>query len=293
MRSDPFFSVIIPTYNRSGPVCGAVRSVLAQTFPDYELILVDDGSTDDTPLRAGGFGSPVRYVRQQHRGVSAARNLGISLAKGEYIAFLDSDDLWLPGKLSAQREFIASNPEFRLHQTGEIWIRNGTRVNPKSRHHQREGMIFSESLNLCLISPSAAALHRSVFEDFGLFDESLPACEDYDLWLRITLEEPVGLVKSGLVVRHGGHEDQLSRKHWGMDRFRVYSILKLLEARSGAMTVDNRFRAERVLMEKLHILKQGAMKRGKTDFADKIATIIEAAAGSRYSSIDRLILLEE
>jgi len=132
-------SVIIPTFNRAWILEEAVDSVLSQEFQDFELIVVDDGSTDNTWDILNGYQENVILVRQENKGVSAARNRGIGLASGELIAFLDSDDLWLPKKLSAQVEFFNSNPDALICQTEEIWIRNGVRVNPKKKHKKPSG----------------------------------------------------------------------------------------------------------------------------------------------------------
>jgi len=282
----PFFSVIIPTYNRRDAVRRAVGSVLSQTMKDYEIIVIDDGSTDGTEESLGEFGGSIRCISQEHAGVSAARNRGISASHGEHLVFLDSDDLWLPDKLFEQQRYILGNPRTRIHQTDEIWIRNGRRVNPKNRHRKREGFIFKESLELCLISPSAVAMERGLFDEYGLFDENLPACEDYDLWLRITAREFVGLLERHLVIRHGGHADQLSSRYWGMDRYRVFAIIKLLA--SGSLRPDENLIecAKTVLLEKCIILKEGAEKRGNDDFARTIGEIIRQVRGGRYSSID-------
>ena len=196
----PFFSVIIPVYNRCRPVRRAIRSVLGQEFRDYDLTVVDDGSTDETPLIGHEFGKVMRYIRQENSGVSRARNRGVEATDSAAVAFLDSDDEWLPGKLARQHRFMTENPECGVHQTGEIWVRRGKRVNPMRKHLKRGGMIFRDSLELCLVSPSAVVLRRDIFERYGLFDENLPVCEDYDLWLRISCREPVGLVDEGLVI---------------------------------------------------------------------------------------------
>ena len=229
----PLFSVIIPTFNRKEETARAVRSVLAQTLSDHEIIVVDDGSTDGTPLLREEFGGRIIYLSQKNSGVSSARNRGIRESSSRYIAFLDSDDLWLPDKLAAHREFLARNGGMAIHQTNETWIRKGRRVNPMNRHRKPSGHIFIASLDLCLVSPSAVCMERSLFDRYGLFDELLPACEDYDLWLRISSREPVGLIDRELTVKHGGHDDQLSKKFWGMDRFRLYAILKFSGNRRG------------------------------------------------------------
>jgi glycosyltransferase involved in cell wall biosynthesis len=237
--------------------------VLAQTYADFELIVVDDGSTDGTG-EAGEeiFQLPqVRYVFQENRGVAAARNAGVALSSGKLLAFLDSDDLWQPQKLARQVAFFAARAEARICQTEEIWLRNGVRVNPRHKHKKPCGDIFTRSLHVCLVSPSAVMMRRELFEDAGGFDESLPACEDYDLWLRIAATEQVQLIETPLVIRRGGHADQLSRRFWGMDRFRVAALCKLLA--SDLLTLEQRRQTEEVLLTKCRILAQGARKRGR------------------------------
>lgn len=257
-------SVIIPTFDRRALVREAVSSVLAQAGVDVELIVVDDGSTDGTAdALEAEFGSALTVLRTGNRGVSAARNSGVAASCGELIAFLDSDDTWLPGKLAAQVAMFA-DPSVEICQTDEIWIRNGRRVNPHRKHRKPEGDVFLASLGLCLISPSAVMLRRSLFERVGGFDEDLPACEDYDLWLRIARTTPVHLVAKAYVVKRGGHADQLSRKFWGMDRFRVRSLSRLLDA---GLDPRREEAVRAVLAEKCRILAAGAARRGRADEA--------------------------
>jgi len=286
----PTFSVIIPTYNRIGFLKQAVRSVLDQTYRDYELIVVDDGSTDNTPSLVKSFGNCFSYVRQEHAGVSRARNTGIRHARAPFIAFLDSDDIWLPEKLQEGYRYICDHPEIAIHQTEEIWMRRGKRVNPMKKHQKRGGMIFIESLHQCMVSPSSVIMRRELFERFGLFDELLPACEDYELWLRITPEEPVGLIPRPLLVKHGGHRDQLSRRYWGMDRFRIYAIIKLLQSEI-SLPGDYAREARTVALTKSSILYEGALKRGRTDFADAMRAVIDGISRRSYNSINIGILL--
>ena len=256
----PTVSVIIPTFNRWPLVGAAIESVLRQSYDDYEVLVVDDGSTDSTAQQLRRFGSRVRLLTQTHRGVSAARNLAVRHARGSYLAFLDSDDLWLPQKLAVQTAFMKQNQDVQVCQTEEIWIRNGVRVNPKAKHRKPSGDIFLPSLELCLVSASAAMLTRDLFERVGGFDERLPVCEDYDLWLRIAVNQPVPLIDDALIIKRGGHVDQLSRAMWGMDRFRVLALQKLL--RSGLDDV-RRDAAIDVLTRKVEILALGARKRAK------------------------------
>ncbi len=252
-------SVIIPTCNRWPMLGEAVDSVLAQTVADCEVIVVDDGSTDETPRRLRDHGARLRVLTQRRRGVAAARNLGAGRASGNYLAFLDSDDLWHPRKLQRQLDFMESRPEIEICQTEEIWIRNGVRVNPRRRHRKPSGDIFRASLELCLVSPSAVMMRRELFERTGGFDESLPVCEDYDLWLRIARDAEVPLIPEALVTRRGGHADQLSRSTWGFDRFRVLSLARLVEAGLDAERTEWALEA---MAKKVTILARGFRKRG-------------------------------
>lgn len=261
----PLISVIVPTFNRWPVLRRAVDSVLAQSFRDFELIVVDDGSTDGTSELLQKAGPPLTLFVTQRRGVAAARNFGVSRSSGRHIAFLDSDDAWLPRKLEAQAAFMAGHPDVKICQTDEIWIRNGVRVNAKAVHRKPCGDIYPRCLELCLVSPSAVMMTRESFERFGGFDESFPVCEDYELWLRIGAKFPVPLIADPLVVKYGGHADQLSRSTWGMDRYRVLALQKLL--RSGCLDAARRAVALDVLGRKTAILAQGARRRGRDEEA--------------------------
>jgi glycosyltransferase involved in cell wall biosynthesis len=269
----PYFSVIIPTHNRFTPVQHAIDSVLAQNFRDFELLVVDDGSTDETFRLEEIYRGKIRYIRQDHSGVSAARNRGIRESDSPHILFLDSDDLWMKEKLQAHRDFLEQTDEILIHQTNEIWIRKGKRVNPRLRHKKIEGDIFIGSLELCLISPSAVCIGRKLLETYGVFDEEMPACEDYDLWLRITSHEKTGLIDEYHVKKHGGHSDQLSARFWGMDRFRIYSIIKLLERYRGEILPEYKKAAVESLRKKLNVLMNGAVKRSNKSLAEIINRI--------------------
>jgi glycosyltransferase involved in cell wall biosynthesis len=238
--------------------------VLAQDFDDFELIVVDDGSTDDTPQILDSYGQAITVLRQPNQGVSAARNYGIEHASGELVAFLDSDDLWLPQKLSRQVDFFHSTPQALICQTEETWVRNGRRVNPKNHHRKPSGQIFDRSLHLCLVSPSAVMMKKTLFDAVGRFDESLPACEDYDLWLRVSCRYPVHLIDTPLIIKRGGHDDQLSRQP-SLDRYRIASLKKLIE--SGELSTEQRNAAVRVLIEKCTIYAGGCLKRGRHEEA--------------------------
>lgn len=265
MLLQPQVSVIIPTFNRKDWLTKAVDSVLSQTFTDFELIVVDDGSTDDTRSLFKTAETRVSYLYQQNQGVAAARNAGVRAAQGEWLAFLDSDDAWLPSKLEKQMAFHQHNPRFKISQTEEIWIRNGRKVNPMNKHKKLSGWIFESSLPLCLISPSSVILAREIFERTGHFDESFTVCEDYEFWLRCTVCYEVGLISEALAVKYGGHPDQLSRQYWGMDKFRILAMEKMLNG--GLLTSAQREACLRELAQKCRIYAQGCQKRGRKDEA--------------------------
>jgi glycosyltransferase involved in cell wall biosynthesis len=275
MRTHPSISVIIPTYNRAGKLKEAIDSVLAQDYDDFELIVVDDGSTDDTLQILKAYGAKVKVIRQRNQGVSAARNRGIAAASGGLMAFLDSDDLWLPGKLTTQIDFFKKTPDALICQTEEIWIRNGVRVNPKERHRKYSGMIFEQSLALCLVSPSAVMVRRGLFEKFGLFDESLPACEDYDMWLRVSCRCPVYLINKPLIIKRGGHADQLSRQP-ALDKFRIQAIKKILD--SQMLSADQYNTGVKMLKHKCALYAAGCRKRGRAEEAEFHETLAERYA---------------
>lgn len=256
---DPLVSVIVPTFNRGWCLNEAIDSVLSQTYGRYEVIVVDDGSTDDTGRRLSRY-PDVHVLTQQNRGVSAARNRGFAASEGDFIAFLDSDDLWMPEKLSTQVDFFMRYPEAEICQTQEIWIRDGRRMNPGRRHLKASGMFFERSLELCLVSPSAVMIKKRLLSTVGLFDETLPACEDYDLWLRINATIPIFLIDKALVIKRGGHTDQLSSSV-GLDKYRIQSIKKLLK--SGTLSHGQRAAALAVLKNKCEIYAAGCKKRGK------------------------------
>jgi glycosyltransferase involved in cell wall biosynthesis len=238
----------------------AIGSVWAQSYKAFELIVVDDGSDDGTAGELAKYGSSLRLVSRERSGVAAARNYGVSFAQARYLAFLDSDDLWAPKKLEIQTAFMEEHPEFQICQTEEIWIRNGARVNPRAKHQKPCGDVFRRSLELCLVSPSAAMMRKELFNRVGGFDENFPVCEDYDLWLRIAVGHAIPLIPIALVIKRGGHLGQLSHSLWGMDRYRVQSLRKLL--RSG-VAGEKRDWVLDALRRKVSILCQGAKKRGK------------------------------
>lgn len=259
-------TVIIPAYNRGWIIREAIESVLNQDFKTFELIVVDDGSTDNTQDILTSYRDKIKIIRQKNTGVSAARNKGIVSSSGNYIAFLDSDDIWLPRKLETQVEFFRNNPDALICQTEEIWVRNGRKVNPGKRHKKMSGFFFEKSLKLCMVSPSAVMMKRELFDICGFFDETLPACEDYDMWLRVNSRHPIYLIDTPLIVKRGGHEDQLSRMH-SLDKHRILAIKNLMEG--DLLTEGQRKAAVKVLKEKCLVYAEGCRKRGRNDEAEE------------------------
>jgi glycosyltransferase involved in cell wall biosynthesis len=267
MSIDPLVSVIIPVFNRTYELKRALESVVKQSYRNLEIIVIDDSSSVDIQSIVDFCKDcRIKYLRNDsNKGVSFSRNRGIVQSHGEYIAFLDSDDEWLPKKVEKQLEMFRFT-DFRLIHTEEIWIRNGIRVNQKDKHRKSGGDIFERSLCLCLISPSSVMLKRDVFDTYGLFDEKLPVCEDYDLWLRITSYEPVGFIETPLIIKYGGHKDQLSKKFAAMDKYRVISLLKLLS--DANLSEQKKEAVKKMIYEKSQILYNGAIKRGNLSDAE-------------------------
>jgi len=280
----PAVSVIIPTYNRRAMVREAIASVLAQHCADYELIVVDDGSTDGTAEELAEHAAAHGYhlICAANRGVAAARNRGAAQARGEFLAFLDSDDLWTPPKLARQLDFMRANPDLRIAQCGERWLRRSRAVNPGRRHRKRAGDLFEDSLRTCLVRPSATMMRSDFVRTLGGFDESLAACEDYDLWLRVLVESNIDLLDEPLVIRRAGHLDQLSAAVPALDRFRIVALMKILgEPR---LTAPRRMAACEILIEKCAIYAGGLARRGRTDAAWHCDSIAEAAPAWREGS---------
>ena len=254
-------SVIIPTYNRKHLLKRALHSASSQTFVPQEIIVVDDGSSDGTKNWVLERFPYVRYIYQDNSGVSSARNAGIKEARGSWIAFLDSDDEWMPDKLEKQERAINDSKEAWLCHTNEVWIRNSVRVNQMKKHQKYGGYVFEKCLDICRISPSSVLIKKEVFEMVGLFDESLKVCEDYDLWLRITSVLPIIFLDQPLIVKYGGHADQLSRVDNGIEQYRIKSLEKIL--RSEPLSADQLKSAKLHLLKKLKIFSNGLEKRNK------------------------------
>jgi glycosyltransferase involved in cell wall biosynthesis len=271
-------SVIIPTFNRASFLKDAIDSVLDQEYfrrtgeeHSFELLVVDDGSVDETRSVVESTGGPATYIYQLHSGVSAARNLGLSRSRGEFVAFLDSDDLWKREKIGTQMAFIKAFPAADVCYTEETWLRRGARINPHRKHQKASGWIFDKVLPLCLLSLSSCLFRREIFSEVGEFDESLPVCEDYDFGIRLAARNPVYLIPVALVIKRGGHPDQLSRRYWGMDRFRVQALEKAL-----GLDLESwqRELVRKELVRKCRILARGFERRGNSRGAERYRELL-------------------
>jgi len=258
-------SVVIPTYNRAGLLKKAVDSVLGQTFRDFELIVVDDGSDDGKGDLLAAYGGRLCALRQENRGHSAARNRGIAAARGEWIAFLDSDDWWDARKLTIQLGEMERNPDYPVSHTQEVWYRRGKFLAQKKIHRKPNGYIFEKCLSLCCVSVSTAIIRRSLLIEIGGFDEGFPCCGDYDLWVRLSAQHPFLLVDEPLTLKDGGRPDQVSfQRRVGMDKYRIAALEKIL-IRPGCLSAEQRDLALREIEKKCRIYGSGCLKHGREE----------------------------
>lgn len=278
-------SVIIPTFNRAAFLGEAITSVLDQDYfrrsgpgRSFELLVVDDGSEDNIREVVESFAGRATFLGQPHRGVSAARNSGLRSARGEFIAFLDSDDLWKKDKIGVQMGYLKAFPDAKVCYTEEVWLRRGKHLNPQRKHQKHSGWIFDRVLPLCLLSLSSCLFRSEVFAEVGVFDEGLPVCEDYDLGLRLAHKYPIHLIPRPLIIKRGGHPDQLSRRYWGMDRFRVQALEKALRL---DLTPDEERLVKGELARKCRILVQGFVRRGNRAEAERYRALLRKYGGGK------------
>ena len=260
-------SVIIPTFNRGRLLKKAIDSVLNQTHTDLELIIVDDGSDDETPAMIAWYQKrnqqKIIFVQQKNRGPAAARNQGLAAARHDFIAFLDSDDWLQPDKIGLQVAAMQKEPDYLISHTEEVWYRDGKLLNQKVKHRKESGFIFGRCLDLCAVSMSTVMIRRQLIEQEGLFDEQLPCCEDYDYWLRVSVKHPFLLINRPLTSKEGGRPDQVSFIHrTGIDKYRIRVIEKILA--SGMLSVAQYRMAWEELVKKCRIYGNGCIKHGRS-----------------------------
>ncbi len=277
----PLISIIIPTYNRKNIISTAIDSCLQQIYQNTEIIIIDDGSIDGSfEFLKNKYGKKIRIWQIKHQGVSSARNIAINKSRGEWLAFLDSDDFFHKDKLSKQISLINENPNYKICHSEEIWIKDGVRINPHKKHKKISENIFFRSIELCSISISTVLIKKEIFAELGNFDETIPACEDYDLWLRVTAKYPVLLHHENLTTKFGGHKDQLSKKHWGMDRFRIYALDKIYKSN---INQEQKNLVKKILLKKLKIFIKGAKKHNNLEYLTKYQNML-----ANYESIRKL-----
>lgn len=260
-------SVVIPTYNRIKFLKQATDSVLAQTYKDFELIIVDNGSTDNTyELISQYHDSRIRYIKQENKGPGTARNRGIKESRHNIVAFLDDDDCWDGEKLHIQLNEMQQDPPCLISHTQELWYRDDKLLNQKKKHKKQHGYIFDKCLSTCIVSMSTAMVRKELFAKIGLLDETLPCCEDYDFWLRASVNHEFLLIDKPLTQKDGGRPDQLSSIHaTGIDKFRIESIVKLLK--SDKLDDEQHDLALDELRKKCKIYGKGCLKHGRPEEA--------------------------
>ena len=267
-------SVVIPTLNRINTLQRALDSVINQTYKPAEIIVVDNGSSDGTLKFLREQYPKITILTENKIGVSSARNKGIKKSINQWIALLDSDDAWHPRKLEIQTCMLDSAlKEYNLIHTDEVWFRNNKHINQMKKHKKQGGYIFERCLSLCCISPSSVLFKKNILDKVGLFDESLPVCEDYDMWLKICSSEEVLFAQDKLTYKYGGHIDQLSKSYWGMDRFRIKSIENIIK--NFDLTYEQKKQAKKELIKKLKIIINGAFKRNNLSIVNEFSTKLE------------------
>ncbi|MBC7421183.1 MAG: glycosyltransferase family 2 protein [Bdellovibrio sp.] len=271
----PRVSIIIPVLNRIQLLERALQSLQKQTFQDYEITVVDDHSTDDIFSVTKKYG--VEYLKTIGKGVSAARNTGILSTASELVALLDSDDEWLPNKLELQVKYLAENQNCTIVHSNELWLRNGQPVNQSLKHQKMGGRIFSQCTEMCLIAPSSVLVRRSLLNKVGLFDESFPVCEDFDLWLRITATEDIGFISEPLVIKHGGHADQLSMQFHSMDLWRVRALAKHLK--NASLSENEKLSLFTSLKKRCEILLKGFTKHQNFENVNEVESYLALLNG--------------
>ncbi|MDC7124798.1 MAG: glycosyltransferase family A protein [Spirochaetales bacterium] len=300
----PEVSIIIPVYNREQLLKEAVYSVFGQTFKDYEIIIVNDGSTDNSLFEAEQLCKEpnaegrCRVINIEHCGFpGAVRNRGVESSSGEFIAFLDSDDLWLPSKIEQQLEYMKTSKALISH-TREIWQRGDRIISQKKQRHERAGDIFKDALGKCIIGPSTVMIDREFYIKTGGFHEKIEIAEDYEYWLRITASNRIGYLDIPLTTKRAGGWPQLSEKYGKIEWFRLNALSALLGVELPMMTVaplymgnykwpgfdDQHFSlAMDELLFKCNVWADGCRKRGKNYEADEFSGIISSIQGDNYN----------
>jgi glycosyltransferase involved in cell wall biosynthesis len=261
-KSKPTVSVIIPTYNRRQLIARSIKSVLNQTYRDFELIIVDDGSTDGTSEVVAGFNDErIRYIRcDENRGEAAARNMGIKAARCDYIAYQDSDDEWLPEKLARQMELLENAPpEVGVIYTGFWKTENHRKIYiPFSWVNQKNGDIYKELLKGNFVGSPVVLIKKECFDSAGLFDERLRNLVDWEMWLRISRHYHFRCVDEPLAVAHYD-ADNISDNPNSL----IESLELVLEKNRDGFEGDKRLLARHWINIGNLLVAKGIAKRGR------------------------------
>lgn len=303
----PEISVIIPVYNRPELLQEAAGSVLLQTFKDYELIIADDGSDDETAETAeriaasGAARGRCRVLHLPHSGFpGAVRNRGAEAAAGRYLAFQDSDDKWMPAKLEKQHALMTgaksgggvtdTEEPPGISHTRELWLRGEKTVSQKGQKHRRQGDIFEDALKKCIIGPSTVMIERSLYFETGGFHERIEIAEDYEYWLRISSQHQVGYLDEALTVKRAGGWPQLSEKYGKIEWFRLCALAGLLEVKIPGFPTEKAYldgyiwpgfsdyrtaAAARELALKCRLWADGSRKRGRNAEAEAFELLLD------------------
>lgn len=259
-------TAIIPTYNRADFLKKTINSIINQTYKIDEVLIIDDGSTDNTNEVLKKFGNSIKIIKTTNVGVSAARNTGIKNAKNDWLAFLDSDDHWLEDKIQKQINLHVENKDVLFSHTGERWIRDGKVIKYPKKLAKPSGECFLENLPTCKIAASSVVVHKCIFEDIGLFDEDLSVCEDYDMWLKISHKYKIGLIEEEGIIKQAGHE-QLSQTIFAIDRYHIYSLKKFLNS-------EYQEEVKNEIMKKCKVLIKGALKHDNKEIFNEYSKIL-------------------
>ncbi|MDO9183984.1 MAG: glycosyltransferase, partial [Bacteriovorax sp.] len=211
--------------------------------------------------------------KTRNLGVSSARNFGVQQSSGNFLAFLDSDDEWLPHKLEEQFNFFKQNPALEIVYGQELWIRNGVRVNQRASHQKFGGWIFDKCVQLCFIAPSSVMFTKKLFLEMGGFDQDFVVCEDYDLWLKISSIYEIGYISNPIIIKHGGHEDQLSTKYVAMDMWRLKALFKILNIRK--LSVEHIEIVMIAIRKKADLLMKGYQKHGNVVAFNEVEAMLK------------------
>ncbi len=271
-------SIILPTFNRPNMTIRALNSIVKQTYRHFELIVIDDGSFDNTYDRINDYlktQQNIKYklIKKTNKGVSHARNIGLRLAQYDWVAFLDSDDEWLPSRLQTQVNYINKTPDCHWVYSDEQWVKDGVVIPVKPNSCKKyHGAVLKKAIDRCFIGCSTVLIRKSHIEDVGGFNENFPACEDYDLWLKLLSKYKVDYIDQKLVTRFGGHDDQLSRAFHSMNLWRLKSVANLLE--KSHLNEPERSYAENFIKSKAPQLMNGYKKYNNPEQLQEVADIL-------------------